>query len=287
MSRDQNKVSYLPPGVGEDDYEYEIIEETVVDDPRKNRGGCRGCLGGCGLGIAAVGLCISVPLVALAVSAFLGVASVSAFFDGIADFFRGEPRQATVTTSRTIINSIQLQGTLVTVGLPMSNTDVRVSVRDGFQNTCGFSASHAVEGTIEAGFDLTQITMDDIDYNAFTQTYTVTLPAPHLTSCRIEQIRQYNPTFTMCAVDWDDARQIAQYEALIAFRDGAIQEGILDLAEGQVEAALNPLLSGLVGEANINFDFAAPDPDAFFVASCDPLPPRGWEYDARTGSWSD
>lgn len=281
MAKEPGKLTTLPPQ--DDDYEYEIIEEVIEDDDEKpKRGGGRGCL----WGLAGLFACMAIPLASIALIGFLGITSVSALFDGIADFFRGEPRQATVDTTRTLVNAIEARGTLETISVSFSRTNVRVTVREGFQNACGYSASHAVEGTVEAGIDLRQLPDDAVTYDTLRETYVITLPAPQLTSCRIDFIQQYDRSQTFCGITWDNARQLAQYTSLVDFRDEALESGILDLAADETLPVLEGLLTS-VTDANIEIRFAAPDPDSPLPPSCEPLVPQGWTYNPENDSWSN
>ena len=105
---------------------------------------------------------------------------------------------------------------------------MRVNISQGTLNACGYGASHVVQGTIEAGIDLTKIGANDLRYDAARQTYVLTVPPPELTSCRVDYIRQYDQSFTECTVDWDEARLLANYMALTQFRDEAIEGGVAD-----------------------------------------------------------
>lgn len=267
----------------DDGYEYEIIEEIVEDEETPSRrSGCSGC----GWGLAGLTGCMGIPLLLIAFVLFMGVTSVSGFFVGLADFFRGEPAQATVTTTRTIVTALETRGTLETVSVGLSRTNVRVSVREGFQNACGYSANHAVEGTVEAGVDLSGITPDDVTYDPWTETWTITLPAPVLTSCRIDFIQQYDRSLTYCGITWDNARQLAQFTSVVDFRDEAVEAGILDRAGREALPTILGLLTPFT-DATVEIRFADPDPDMPFPASCDPLPPPGWTYNPDNNTWSN
>ena len=80
----------------------------------------------------------------------------------------------------------------------MAKADVDIQVSQSALNACGHSAKYVTQGTVEAGVDLTQFDTDDFSYNMVTNTYTISLPAPELTNCRIDFIRQYANSFTAC-----------------------------------------------------------------------------------------
>ena len=109
------------------------------------------------------------------------------------------------------------------------------------------------------------------------------MPAPELTSCRVDYIRQYDRSFTTLGVDWDEARLLANYMALTQFRDDAIEGGILTRAETEARLVLGNFVRLLTGHpVEINFQ----QPEATELPpSCQPDVPQGWQYDAKTNSW--
>jgi hypothetical protein len=268
----------IVPDGEEEEYEDEYYEED-------GRSGCSGC----GWGVAAAGCLIAVPLMIIAVAMFAGVATIGGVFDSIGDIFRNEPRQATVETTRTILTSIEAQAQLVTISADYSSTNVRVSIRDGFQNSCGFTASHSSEGTIQAGIDLSLVSAEDVTYNTLNETYTITLPPPHLISCNVDVV-QYDRSFTVCNADWDGARLIAEYTATTGFRDESLESGILGRAEVEAYDTLVEFLGNVVNGATIEIVFAPYDPQGFnstLPNSCQPEPPLGWTFDEVNNTWSN
>lgn len=195
------------------------------------------------------------------------------------------PAQAVVDPARTILNGIQPLGQLVSVSAQLASADVRVSVAQGALNACGFSASHVAEGAIEAGIDLTGVSEDDIRFDAATDTYTITVPYPTLTSCRIDDIRQYERSFTTCNVDWDEARRLAGVAALGSFRDEALEGGILERAASDARLVLGNFVQ-VVSGANVRVEFAPPPAEAALPASCVPQAPPGWLQDPASGTWT-
>lgn len=264
-------------------------EELTYDDVETRRPGCSGC----GWGLIGAAGCLSIPLIAIAVALFLGMATVGGLVDSIAGFFRSEPRTATVETTRTILLSIRSQSQLVTTSARFVRSNVRVSIRQGFRNACGFSASHNTEGTIEAGIDLNRITEEDIRYNSLNQTYTITLPPAQLTRCSIDLIQQYNRSFTVCNANWDQARQIAQYEALVGFRNDALEGGIIQRAQDDATTAMQNFVSAITAQTDsasrVEILFAQPQQatSPIVSADCNPDPPQGWTYDPEENAWSD
>ena len=243
-----------------------------------------GCLGASG--------CLGVVLIVL----FAGSVLTAGTFGGglllvrgaIGSMFgAGPPPSASVTTSRTIVTQVRPLGQLVSTSAQVAKADISVRVQQGRFNTCSHSANHVASGTINAGVDMYEITEDSITYDATTDTYTITVPAPIITSCSIDMIDQYERALAIptCSVNWDDARQIAQYRALEEFRDEALEGGLLDTAEREADFALSSFVTALTG-SNVQIVF---DDTGRTLAergvNCDPQPPRDWERDLETGEW--
>lgn len=193
------------------------------------------------------------------------------------------PPRAQIDQSQTILVNVQPLGQLVSVSSQLAQADVRVGVAQGALNACGFSANHVVQGAVEAGIDLTQISADDISYDSATNTYTLTLPYPQLTSCHIDYIRQYDRSFTTCNVDWDEARLLANYSSLISFRDQSLEGGILERAAAEARLVLGNFVQ-IATDATVNIVFEPPTENSL-PATCNPDVPRSWQIDPITGQW--
>jgi Protein of unknown function (DUF4230) len=242
---------------------------------------------GCGRGCLYVLVGLAIVLLLLNVlPLLLGGAAVS----GIAGILQGvfntaaPPPSASVVSSQVIVRGIEQLGELVTVSAQLAQADIQVGIAQGMLNACGFSANHVAEGTIDAGIDLQQITEDAITYNAITDTYTLNVPPPQLTRCTVSS-RQYDRSVTACSVDWDEARILAEYTALNAFRDEAIEGGILTRAERETRLVLGSFVQAIT-DANVEITFSTPAQAAPMIAECVPSAPAGWMYDAVTGQWS-
>lgn len=197
-----------------------------------------------------------------------------------------ESPTAEVFSTGTIVSGIQPLGQLVSVSVEVAKADIGVSVRAGVANVCSHRANHVAQGTIEAGIDITQITSESITYDETTDTYTINAPAPVITSCRIDYIRQYersggNPT---CGVDWDDLRLLAQYTTTIDFAEDTIEGGILNRAERESTLLLDSFVHSLTG-STVNIVYEPSDADSPLPSSCIPQLPQGWSYDAEQDAW--
>lgn len=243
----------------------------------------RGC-SGCGWVLAGAGGCLVLIVVLVIASVLLGVTSVNGILGGIGSIFSGgPPPRASITSTQTLVQGIQPLGQLVSVSTQLAKADIAVGIQQGVLNTCGFSANHVAQGAIEAGIDLTHITPDDIRYDEARNTYVVTVPAPQLTSCRVDYIRQYDRSTTACNVDWDEARLLASYTALIDFRDDALEGGILTRAENEARLVLGNFVSAVTG-SSVEIVFS--ETQQPLPPSCQPSVPSGWMIDPATGGWT-
>jgi len=225
-------------------------------------------------------LCAAVIFV---LTVILGINTFSGIIDGITSIFRPQQTTAVVTSTQTVVNSVRPLGQFVSISAQLAKADIHISIQDGLANACGFSASHVIQGTVEGGVDLSQLRSEDVSYDTLSQTYTISLPPPQLTSCRIDLIRQYDLSQTVCSVDWDSARALAQYQGLTEFRDDSIEGGLLERAQDEAQTTLTNFLQLATGQ-RVNITFRAETPA--LPSSCQPDIPDGWVYDAEDEDWS-
>jgi hypothetical protein len=247
----------------------------------------RSPMSGCAtLAIGGAGCMLIIGVIALVLT-LTGVLSLSSITGGItsaiSSFGQAQPARVTVNSSQTLLQGIQPLGQLVSVSTQLAKADVGVNVAQGALNACGFSANHVVQGGVEAGIDLTRITLNNVVFDAARNTYVITLPYPQLTSCRVDYIRQYDRSFTTCNVDWDQARLLANYATINDFRDESVEGGILDRAASEARLVVANFVSIITG-ANVEVVFEPPQPGAM-AASCSPALPDGWQLDAN-GTWT-
>jgi hypothetical protein len=189
---------------------------------------------------------------------------------------------ASISDTQSIVTGIKPLGQLVSISVQLAKADIEVNVRQGLGNACGFSANHVAQGTIEAGIDLTLLDEKNIRYDETTDTYTLSLATPQLTSCRVDFIRQYDRSTTACSVDWDEARMLANYDAIIDFREDAIASGILTRAEQEANVVLTQFIQ-LLTQSKVVIEF---NQGGYIIPpSCQPSTPPSWEYDMNNGQW--
>lgn len=244
----------------------------------------RGC-SGCGWLFAGAGGCVLLIAVVVIAAILLGLTSVNSIIGGIGSILTGgPPPRATINSTQTLVQGIQPLGQLVSISSQLAKADIAVGVQQGVLNACGYSANHVAQGAVEAGVDLTRIMPENIRYDAARDTYVVTVPAPQLTSCRVDYIRQYDRSTTACNVDWDEARLLASYISLIEFRDDAIEGGILQRAESETRIVLGNFIQMVTG-SDVEIIFDSTD-QAALPPSCQPAAPGGWYQDPTTGNWT-
>lgn len=181
-----------------------------------------------------------------------------------------------------VLQHIQEMGQLVVISAELARGDIHVAVSDG---ACSHGANHVAQGVIEAGIDFTAIDEGDIERESFFGNYTIQLPPARLTSCRMEYIRQYEGSFTLCGVDWDTVRRLAQYQAMSDFVQRVQENAILERAEEQASVIVGSFVSGLTGK-NTNVEFKKADVEPDLPESCQPEIPSGWQFDDAAGEWT-
>lgn len=238
--------------------------------------------------IGCLGLAGLLSLIVVGSIAFIlvsGTMTMGNVLGSIGDFFNVEPASASVVPSRTIISSIAPLGQLVTVSAEVAQADINVTVDTGGLNLCGHNANHVAQGVVEAGIDMTLVGDENISYDAIEDRYTINLPAPQITSCRIEYIRQYERQGggVGCNVDWDSIRLLAQYQATIGFATDTLEADILDRAERETTLLMGSFIAALTdSDVDINY---ADNSEINLPPSCQPQLPRGWTLDPETQLW--
>lgn len=125
-------------------------------------------------------------------------------------------------------------------------------------------------GHIDAGIDVSQITEEDIVYDAETNTLSLTLPSPTIQNCFLDENETYtverNTAFFAAGVtNLED--HVRQY-AVRQFRDEALEEGILEDSKAEAEAVLSEFLGVVSSDVEIELIFEDPIADAEYPDSC-------------------
>ena len=191
------------------------------------------------------------------------------------------PDQIIASHRYTIVTGLKGMGQLVTVVEEIVQTDINVEIHGGFLNAGYYSANHIAIGAIEAGIDFDAVGEDSVRFG--NDVYTVTLPAPRITSCRVEYIDQSQYSTTLLSADWDMVRQIAHAEAIEQFTKNMIEVGILEQAAEEAALRIGDFITILTGSpASIRYENGNGEP--ILPDSCKPYAPSGWEKLAD-GGW--
>ncbi|MYD09438.1 MAG: DUF4230 domain-containing protein [Chloroflexi bacterium] len=215
----------------------------------------------------------------LAIGIILGGYLIGAAHN-VRDFFF-PPTDVTVSRPVIVVKQTRAIAELVTVSSEIGTTDIDVEIHQGFLNAGYYSASHIAIGAVDAGINFEKFTEDAIELRD--DTYTIKLPAPEITSCRIEYIDQNQHSLTLLSADWDMVRQIAHAEAIDGFARDMIEEGILERAAEEAEFRIGEFILNLTG-LNSTFEFDAASGNSELPDSCKPVPPSGWAKDTD-GAW--
>ncbi len=206
--------------------------------------------------------------------------------DSVGDAFKTE-LSASIETKSLLAESIVSMGTLVTAS-HAGEADVKIGVRSELPiinvNLCGVSVDHFVDGTVEAGIDLSQVSARDFTHDIFANSWVLKLGSAKLHSCRIDYIRQTGHSLSICRQDWDEYRLLAESDAITEIRGRALVEGLLAKAEQEAQIVMGNFLSAVTGTDNITIVFES-EPNIEFPESCLREPPPGWTFDEESDTW--
>ena len=165
---------------------------------------------------------------------------------------------------------------------------VGLEVRYRANIACEYSAKHAAVGVIEAGINLEAIDVDSIDHSFLSNTYTIVVPAPAISSCRLEEIDQYiqqgGGTATCFANEWMDMEDIARHLSMKSFVQAALEDDTLERAGKQATLVLGNLIRELTG-SKVHIEYAEAPDEPIIPESCLPKPPLGWTQDDNDKKW--
>ncbi len=265
-------------------------EDYYAPPPRYYRRRLPNPITGCLWELVRMVVYMSLPLLVVGALVLLGFTTITNVFNGVRTIFEGAPGPVEVIAAETLVTRIQGLGRFVSLEIGFANPEILVrNIQQGGLTPCSFEARHIAEGTIEAGVDLSLLTEQDIAYDTESNTYTLYLPPANLTSCRIDQIIQYDPQQTFCRLSWDEVRRLAQYTATTEMIEKAYSEDILGRAQSEARDGIGAFVQ-LVTNANVVIEFRQPDtsPEATQTPlpdSCQPQPPEGWVYNEANGFW--
>lgn len=245
--------------------------QTPSPAPRSNNAlwGCGGMIG-CGILLVLLGVGAS----------FVGLQSV---LDNVTGLFNlpsiniqfGEPAEIDIPEEIYIppVERVQALSQLTTTRYNYADVNSGQRAMPGWLATLyGDSMVLVVVGTIEAGIDVSQITQEDILYDEVNKVMTITLPAPVIQSCYLDESQSYvvRRNTAIFAEPMDNLETVLRHDALLYYRDTAIEEGILSDAEDDATVALQELITILVNDETVTINIAFDDPlaDYEYPSSC-------------------
>jgi len=259
------------------------VEEYIITEDDGGGGGIGGCLWPI---VAIVAIIVGTPALVFVfmVATGMGTAGgmVDSFFGGISNILAPKPTTLTVHTSQTLVSQIKPMGQLVGTSVELAMANIDVDINRGGPNLCGVTSTHVAEATIQAGVDLSQLEEGSIIIDD--EVITLRLPEPQLTSCDITYIEEYKRTNTICRVDQQEIRFLAEFAAMRQFRDDVLDSGILETTRVNTTTVLQGFVQAVTGQP-VQIEFVSVEnPD--LPPTCDPDLPNGWQYDEETGQWT-
>ncbi|MYE27109.1 MAG: DnaJ domain-containing protein, partial [Chloroflexi bacterium] len=143
-----------------------------------------------------------------------------------------------------IIQQIETQAQLVVVQNEVAMRDFHVGVDVGL---CSHGADFTAYGVIEAGIDFAAINEDRVRFHPDKREYSLELPAPEYTSCRIEYIRLRDNSLSLCRPDWDRVRIFAEAQAMREFMKESEEDGMLNEAADRSIQILKDFVATITG----------------------------------------
>lgn len=230
----------------------------------------------------------STPITGIVIGVIVGAVVITAVGGLLVlPALRVETPTGNVFSTQTIVQSIKPLGYLTSLRVQMAKADILVNIRYGAANVCNIWANHVAQGSIEAGIDLSGIRPEDITFDAERNLYHLILPSAQITSCSLDPVatQQYasGGITPLCPANTDEIRRLASYEALIEFRNDAVENGILQQAQSQGEIVISNFIRALTGK-DVEIEFRSPT-QLIFPQSCMPEPPSPWFFNEQENRW--
>lgn len=137
---------------------------------------------------------------------------------------------------------------LVVAEYEFIETDFHVGVDSGWRGWRSFGGDFVAQGAIEAGIDLTELNEDNIVFNADTESYTLLLPPPQLTTCNVKHIRLVKTDGNLLNPDFDHLRVLAEIQVMAGFIKRALERGIIDEAKQSAALILEDIARTFTGK---------------------------------------
>ena len=201
---------------------------------------CLGCCGWTAIGTLALIGCLVIVSVGLPL---LGVGKILGF---IGDLFNFDTTPVIHPTD-TVLTLVQREAVLVTARYNFEKV-IPVEFAQHLGGISGEKLLYIGVGYVNAGVDLGNVDEGAIANDGIN--LTITLPPAHLTDCVLDVQKSYVYDRDVGIInflydafyDEPDLRTIAESEAIRAFRESAIEEGILQMARTEAEKQLRSIL---------------------------------------------
>lgn len=180
----------------------------------------------------------------LVVAGLMGVGAIGDFFGSL---FSGPPPPAILPTN-TVLTLVQREAVLQTARYNFEKV-VPVEFAQHLGGIAGEKLLYIGVGYVEAGIDLTGITEDDIIVDE-EKNVTIRLPPAYLTDCVLNARQSYIYQHDTGLVNFlyqvlyeePNLLELAEEYAIIAFRDSALESGILEMASEEAKGQLRSIL---------------------------------------------
>ena len=169
---------------------------------------------------------------------------------------------------------------LVVVEYERTERDFHVGVKQGL---CSYGGDFTAQGTVAASLDLSQLTVENVRYDADSQTYTLLLPAPRLAKCHIENISLVKTSTSFCKKDSDLLRLLGEVQVMARFTNDAMERGIIDEAQVQAAQIMEDIVRDFTGKA-ATAEYETIHGEHRMGPSCQLSAPAAWERNAD-GIW--
>ena len=187
------------------------------------------------------------------------------FMDGVKLMFTPKPPEDKVDTRTLVVEQVQGASELTTAIFSMQTVVPAESNRKVGNYVIGqTNLLYIAHGEVRAGIDLAAITKENVevinDSDDLLPSLVVTLPAPKLLDTKLDvsrsEVYDYNRGFLSLGPDRaPELQTLAQQEALKRIRQGACDEGILEMASERAEVTMRQLLTPL-GYENLTVNVA-------------------------------
>jgi len=159
---------------------------------------------------------------------------------------------------------------------------IGVQVKANYQ-LCSFGGEYLVNGTIEAGVNLSDFSASNISYDNKKDLYTVSLQRPTITRCEFTQKRYHDWQGACGSIDKSSIDSVATYVTSTSMIQDVVDGGIIPHAEREASILIENIIKTL-SNRNTEVEFVDATTPMTLPPSCNPEIPRGWTQ-KEDGTW--